>query len=303
MFGDGSTAEQRAARRKRDRSILDSLTGSLSRLRRRRQRGRSRAPRRLHRERPRDRAAAADRDEGVDRRADRHDRAGRRAGDVRRAHQAAVRSAGAGLPGRHHPRRHAALRARPDGPHLSGERSADRRASTAARTTAKIRGGSRSSRRSTSITSRCWRISSRSWRRRRTATARCSIIRWCSTAATWATPNQHVHYDVPHVLVGGANGKLKGGRHLAYPTQDGADRQSAAEHAGQVRHSPGQHRRQHGPAGETVRRSVYETHRCSIGVAWFLVVLLLSIVGALRRRTLRCGRRGDARRQGGGRAR
>ena len=29
MFGDGSTAEQRAARRKRDRSILDSLTGSL----------------------------------------------------------------------------------------------------------------------------------------------------------------------------------------------------------------------------------------------------------------------------------
>lgn len=29
--------------------------------------------------------------------------------------------------------------------------------------------------------------------------------------------NQHVHYDVPHVLVGGANGKLKGGRHLAYP--------------------------------------------------------------------------------------
>ena len=33
MFGDGSTVEQRAARRKRDRSILDSLTGSLSRLR------------------------------------------------------------------------------------------------------------------------------------------------------------------------------------------------------------------------------------------------------------------------------
>ena len=29
--------------------------------------------------------------------------------------------------------------------------------------------------------------------------------------------NQHVHYDVPHVLVGGASGKLKGGRHLAYP--------------------------------------------------------------------------------------
>jgi hypothetical protein len=28
--------------------------------------------------------------------------------------------------------------------------------------------------------------------------------------------NQHQHYDVPHILVGGANGKLKGNRHLAY---------------------------------------------------------------------------------------
>jgi hypothetical protein len=28
--------------------------------------------------------------------------------------------------------------------------------------------------------------------------------------------NQHQHYDVPHILVGGASGKLKGGRHLAY---------------------------------------------------------------------------------------
>ena len=28
--------------------------------------------------------------------------------------------------------------------------------------------------------------------------------------------NQHQHYDVPHILVGGANGRFKGGRHLAY---------------------------------------------------------------------------------------
>src|SRR5262249_1004183 len=32
-------------------------------------------------------------------------------------------------------------------------------------------------------------------------------------------PNQHLHYDVPHVVIGGANGKVKGGRHLAYPTK------------------------------------------------------------------------------------
>jgi hypothetical protein len=31
--------------------------------------------------------------------------------------------------------------------------------------------------------------------------------------------NQHVHYDVPHVLIGGLNGKLKGGRHIAYPSR------------------------------------------------------------------------------------
>jgi hypothetical protein len=31
--------------------------------------------------------------------------------------------------------------------------------------------------------------------------------------------NQHRHEDVPHVILGGANGKLEGGRHLAYPTR------------------------------------------------------------------------------------
>ena len=31
--------------------------------------------------------------------------------------------------------------------------------------------------------------------------------------------NQHVHYDVPHVLVGGLNGKMKGNRHIAYPSK------------------------------------------------------------------------------------
>jgi hypothetical protein len=31
--------------------------------------------------------------------------------------------------------------------------------------------------------------------------------------------NQHLHHDVPHVLAGGASGRLKGGRHLAYPSR------------------------------------------------------------------------------------
>jgi len=31
--------------------------------------------------------------------------------------------------------------------------------------------------------------------------------------------NQHLHYDVPHVLAGGASGRLKGNRHLAYESK------------------------------------------------------------------------------------
>src|SRR5690606_37413196 len=31
--------------------------------------------------------------------------------------------------------------------------------------------------------------------------------------------NQHLHYDVPHVLIGGAGGRLKGDRHLAIPSR------------------------------------------------------------------------------------
>jgi hypothetical protein len=31
--------------------------------------------------------------------------------------------------------------------------------------------------------------------------------------------NQHLHYDVPHILVGGANGQLQGDRHLHFPTK------------------------------------------------------------------------------------
>jgi hypothetical protein len=31
--------------------------------------------------------------------------------------------------------------------------------------------------------------------------------------------NQHQHYDVPHILAGGASGRLQGGRHLAYKSR------------------------------------------------------------------------------------
>ena len=31
--------------------------------------------------------------------------------------------------------------------------------------------------------------------------------------------NQHLHYDVPHVLIGGASGRLQGNRHLKYESK------------------------------------------------------------------------------------
>ncbi len=51
--------------------------------------------------------------------------------------------------------------------------------------------------------------------------------------------NQHQHYDVPHILVGGENRQLKGNRHLAYERKTVDDRQPAAERAGHVRHRTG----------------------------------------------------------------
>jgi tRNA G37 N-methylase TrmD len=32
-------------------------------------------------------------------------------------------------------------------------------------------------------------------------------------------PNQHLHYDVPHVILGGNHGRMQGNRHIAYPTK------------------------------------------------------------------------------------
>jgi hypothetical protein len=40
-----------------------------------------------------------------------------------------------------------------------------------------------------------------------------SLILWGSNMGN---SNQHHHYDVPHILVGGASGQLEGNRHLAY---------------------------------------------------------------------------------------
>ena len=227
MFGDGSTPEQRARRRKRDGSILDSLTGSLSRLRN--EAGASDRARLddYTDERPRDRAPAANCHEGFDRRADDMSGAGGRAANFRRTHQTAVRSAGAGLPGGHHPRGHAAVCARPHRPHLSRKRSAHPRLSMAGshhgEDPKKIAELSKINQYHVKMLAHLVANLAKTPDGDGTLLDHSLVL----YGSNMGNSNQHVHYDVPHVLVGGLNGKLKGGRHLALSDQNGSDRQSA----------------------------------------------------------------------------
>ena len=68
--------------------------------------------------------------------------------------------------------------------------------------------------------------------------------------------NQHQHFDVPHILVGGASGQLKGGRHLAYPRKSvmtGNLLLSVMDMFGIHQETPG---RQHGQTRKPVAFSV-----------------------------------------------
>ena len=84
--------------------------------------------------------------------------------------------------------------------------------------------------------------------------------------------NQHLHYDVPHILAGGASGQLQGRTPPGVPHQDRDDREPAVEHSGYVRNPSGVDRRQHRPprgsgltaAGSaTCKRREYE--KCASG--------------------------------------
>ncbi len=64
LFGDGGTPQERAARRQKDRSILDSITESLARFKSDPRSRRQAAPQRIHRRYPRNRTASyGDREE------------------------------------------------------------------------------------------------------------------------------------------------------------------------------------------------------------------------------------------------
>ena len=73
--------------------------------------------------------------------------------------------------------------------------------------------------------------------------------------------NQHQHYDVPHILVGGANGQLKGNRHLAYERKTVPTGNLLLQRAGHVRHQAGEAGRQHRAAGEAPRNRRSSSNR------------------------------------------
>ena len=103
-------------------------------------------------------------------------------GGVRGSHQADVRPAGAGLSGGDHPHLDDDVRARYERRGLSRQRRA-RRVPHRVAPLQRARAHGLVRARSTAITCRCSATSWRSCRPRRTATATCSITRWCSTAA------------------------------------------------------------------------------------------------------------------------
>jgi hypothetical protein len=216
MFGDGSTPEQRARRRKRDGSILDSLTGSLSRLR-----NESSAPDRTridnYTENVREierrleiamKASAVAPPEmqvpvGVPQSFDEHIKL--QFDLLALAFQADITRVGTllfarDLTGRTYPESEAPTA----GFHGSSHHGEDPR---------KIAELSKINQYHVKM------LAHLIDRLAKTPDGEGTLLDHSLVlyGSNMGNSNQHVHFDVPHVLVGGLNGKLKGGRHLAYP--------------------------------------------------------------------------------------
>jgi len=218
MFGDGSTSEQRAARRKRDRSILDSLTGSLSRMR--------------------TRVSASDRQ--------RLDDYTENVREIERRLQIAMKastvapedmSVPVGVPQTFHEHIKLqfdllALAFQADitrvGTLLFARDLTGRTYPESAAPTAGFHGVSHHGENPKQIAElakinqyHVKMLAHLVERLSKTQDGDGTLLDRSLVlyGSNMGNSNQHVHYDVPHVLIGGANGQLKGGRHLAYPTK------------------------------------------------------------------------------------
>ncbi len=120
--------------------------------------------------------------------------------------------------------------------------------------------------------------------------------------------NQHLHDDVPHVLVGGLNGKLKGGRHLAYPTKTVPTGNLLLSVLDKFGIPAGKFGDSTGQAGDVVKTTDTKVTKVSKGTKAFefsifvafaiFVCFVFAVCDASRRRERR-GRRRHARRHGG----
>jgi hypothetical protein len=218
MFGDGSTAEQRAARRKRDRSILDSLTGSLSRLRADSSASdRARLDdytqnvreieRRLQIAMKASTVAPADMTVpvGVPQTFDEHIKL--QFDLLALAFQADITRVGTllfarDLTGRTYPESEAPTLGFHGGSHHGEDPRRIDELSKINQYHVKM-------------------LAHLVERLAKTQDGESSLLDQSLVlyGTNMGNSNQHVHYDVPHALVGGLNGKLKGNRHLAYPTK------------------------------------------------------------------------------------
>src|SRR5213594_3645636 len=218
MFGDGSTVEQRAARRRRDRSILDSLTGSLSRLRNEfgpEDRARldqytedvREIERRLQIAMKASTVAPADMNVpvGVPQTFDEHIKL--QFDLLALAFKADITRVGTlifarDLTGRTYPEREAPTLGFHGGSHHGEDPK-------------RIEQFSKINQYHLKMLAHLIEKLSKTRDGNGTLLDHSLVL----YGTNMGNPNQHLHYDVPHVLVGGANGKLKGGRHLAYPTR------------------------------------------------------------------------------------
>ena len=218
MFGDGSTVEQRAARRRRDRSILDSLTGSLSRLRNEfgpEDRARldqytedvREIERRLQIAMKASTVAPADMNVpvGVPQTFDEHIKL--QFDLLALAFKADITRVGTlhfarDLTGRTYPESEAPTL----GFHGGSHHGEDPR---------RIEQFSKINQYHVKMLAHLVDNLAKTQEGDGTLLDHSLVL----YGSNMGNPNQHLHYDVPHVVIGGANGKLKGGRHLAYPSK------------------------------------------------------------------------------------
>jgi hypothetical protein len=202
MFGDGGTVEQRAKRRKRDGSILDSLTGSLSRLR-----SESSAPDRARLDNYTDNVAPTDMSVpvGVPQTFDEHIKL--QFDLMALAFQADITRVGTllfarDLTGRTYPESASPT----SGFHGVSHHGEDPR---------RIADLSKINQYHVKMLAHLVERLAKTPDGDGTLLDHSLVL----YGTNMGDSNQHLHYDVPHILVGGASGQLKGGRHLNFPTK------------------------------------------------------------------------------------